>query len=263
MRAGRRRVPSPARIKYGALASSLEGGTPAAIDILADLLGYFQGFGPAGLLAFLFTVLCLDAMLVPTLPEFFVMAFYTARPSFEWGVTLLVVVVVAELAGNGIVFTLVRRFGMPKFLKRKMEQWTGLLVVKDERIILVNRVAPILPFAGAFIAVMKWDVRRAFLYIFVGGAIKYALLIAFAGVISIVYPPATARNVTLAAIILLVAVSIVQGQLAKKKHMGPVATRVAHLGEGSSAAPLAPGGGKGEGAAGDREQGKEQEKGQG
>ena len=223
---------------------------------------YFRGFGPVGLLAFLFTVLCLDAMLVPTLPEFFVMAFYTASPSFEWGATLLAVVIVAELAGNGIVFTLVRRFGMPKFLKRKMEQWTGLLVVKDERIILVNRIAPILPFAGAFIAVMKWDVRRAFLFIFIGGAVKYAILIAFAGVISIIYPPATARNVTLVAIILLVAFSIFQGQLAKKRHMGPVAMRVAHLGEHSGAAAPAPGSGEGDGAARDGQKGQEQEKGQ-
>jgi hypothetical protein len=215
-----------------------------------------------GLLAFLFTILCLDAMLVPTLPEFFVMAFYAANPTLEWGVTLLAVVIVAELSGNGIVFVLVRRYGMPKFLKRKMEQWTGFLVVKDERIILVNRFAPILPFAGAFVAVMKWDVKRAFLYIFVGGAVKYALLIAFVGLFYLYYPPATARNVTLAFIVALVAVSVIQGQRAKRKHLGPVATRVAHMGEGSSAAPPAPRDGEGDGAAGDREQGKQEEQGQ-
>lgn len=202
-----------------------------------------------GLLAFLFTVLCLDAMLIPTLPEFFVMAFFATNPTFEWGVTLLAVVTVAELSGNALVFTLVRRFGMPKFLKRKMEQWTGFLVVKDERIILVNRFAPILPFAGAFIAVMKWDVKRAFLYIFIGGAIKYALLIAFVGFFYLYYPPATARNVTLVFIVALVAISVIQGQRAKKKHLGPVATRVAHLGDASSAPAPAPREGEGEGAA--------------
>ncbi len=215
-----------------------------------------------GLLAFLFTVLCLDAMLVPTLPEFFVMAFFAANPTFEWGVTLLAVVTVAELSGNAIVFALVRRFGMPKFLKRKMEQWTGFLVVKDERIILVNRFAPILPFAGAFIAVMKWDVKRAFLYIFIGGGIQDALLIAFVGLFYIYYPPATARNVTLVFIVALVAISVIQGQRAKKKHLGPVATRVAHMGEGSSAAALPPAGGEGDGAARDGQKGEEQEQGQ-
>lgn len=231
-------------------------------EFLAGLLDFFRGFGQAGLIAFLFTVLCLDAMLVPTLPEFFVMAFYAANPSFEWGLTLLVVVVIAELSGNGLVFLLVRRYGMPKFLKGKMEQWTGFLVVKDERIILVNRFAPILPFAGAFIAVMRWDVRRAFLYILVGGAIKYALLIAFVGFFYLYYPPATARNVTLAFILVLVAVSVIQGQRAKKKHLGPVATRVAHMGEGSVHAAPAPRGGEGNPAAGERQKDEEQQKGQ-
>lgn len=178
-------------------------------------------------------------MLVPTLPELFVMGFFADNPTFGWGLTLLAVVVAAEVSGNGILYLAARRFGLPAFIERKMRQWTDFLIVNDERIILVNRVAPIVPFVGAFIATMKWDVRRSFLYILVGGAAKYAILIALVGFFFVSFEPATARNVTLLAIVLLIAASFAQNYMARKKHLGPVASRVAHLGNDSRAPPAA------------------------
>lgn len=183
-------------------------------------------------------------MLLPTLPELFVMAFYASNPSLGWGLTLLAVVVAAEISGNGILFLAVRRFGLPEFLETRMRRWVQFLVVHDERIILVNRVAPIIPFVGAFIATMKWDVRRSFLYIFIGGAVKYALLIGFVGIFFLYFEATTARNVTLVAIAALIALSFFQGEMARKRHLGPVATKVAHLGEHGAHAAAA---GKAEG----------------
>jgi hypothetical protein len=215
--------------------------------VFEGLLGYLQGFGDVGLLVFLFVILCLDAMLVPTLPELFVMGFYAAHqpaPTFAWGVTLLAVVVAAELTGNGILYVVVRRTGLPRFIDKAMKKWVGFLVVQNERIILVNRVAPILPFVGAFVATMKWDPRRSFLYIFVGGAVKYAVLIALVGVLFAFFSGPTARNVTVALILLIIAVSFAQSHFAKRKHLGPVANRVAHFHEKSAVvvAPAPPAG---------------------
>ncbi len=231
-----RTPPLPSTSGSNTGARSHHAGNPrTAIDILAGLLHYFEGFGPGGKLVFLFVVLCLDAMLFPALPELFVMGFYATDPTLEWGIVLLAVVIVAELSGNGLLYLSVKRFGLPKFLEKTMKSWMGFLVVRDERVILVNRVAPILPFVGAFVATMKWNPKRAFLYIFAGGAVKYAILIAFVGVFFQLFDGNTARNATISAIMALIIVSFVQGYFARKKHLGPVAARVAHLGDKSLA----------------------------
>lgn len=181
-------------------------------------------------------------MVVPTLPELFVMGFFAAEvpgPSLAWGATLLAVVMAAEVTGTLLLFLLIRRFGLPEFLETRMRLWVQFLVVHDERIILVNRVAPVVPFLGAFIATLDWDLRRCLTYVVVGGAVKYSVLLAFVAFLFVQFDPTTASNITLIAIVSLVGVSLVQGQLARKRHLGPVAAKVAHLGD-RSAAPSPP-----------------------
>ena len=208
--------------------------------VLAELLQFFRSFGPGGELAFLFVVLCLDAMLVPTLPELFVLLFALENPSnVGWILLLLVVVVAAELTGNGILYVTVKRFGLPRLFEKAMKKWVGFLALHDERIILVNRVAPILPFVGAVVATMKWNPRKSFLYIFIGGAAKYAALLAFVLVFNQVFDPNTARNVTISMILAIIIVSFIQGYFAKQRHLGPVAARVAHISEKSAFVPPA------------------------
>jgi membrane protein DedA with SNARE-associated domain len=208
--------------------------------VLAELLQFFRGFGPGGELAFLFAILCLDAMLVPTLPELFVLALMLEFPgNIGWGLLLLTVVVAAELTGNGILFYIFRKMRMPKMIEKTMKKWVGFLAVHDERIILVNRVAPILPFVGAFIAMMKWNPRKSFFYVLVGGSAKYSVLLAFVFIFNQVFDPDTARNATISMILAIVIVSFVQGYFARKKHLGPVAARVAHISEKSAFVPPA------------------------
>ena len=45
--------------------------------------------------------------------------------------------------------------------------------VSDERIILVNRVVPVVPLMGAFIATMKWDPRKSLFYVFIGENLRH------------------------------------------------------------------------------------------
>lgn len=210
-----------------------------AIDVLEQVLHYFEGFGPIGLLAFLFAVFFLDAMLVPTLPELFVMAFFASNPSLGWGVTLLAVVCAAEVASNYFLYAIVKRRGLPRFFQKKMKKWIAFLIVSDERLILVNRVVPVVPIMGAFIALMNWDLRKSLLFVLVGGAVKYAILMAFVTVAFGLFEGPTARNATLVLILVVVGVSMLQSYRARHKHLGPVASAVAHLGEPSSGAVAA------------------------
>jgi len=204
-----------------------------AIDVLEQVLRYFESFGPVGLAAFLFAVFFLDAMAVPMLPEFFVMVFFASNPSLGWAATLLAVVCIAEVSSNYFLYAMVKRRGLPHFLEKRMKMWVSFLIVSDERLILVNRVVPVVPFMGAFIATMKWDVRKSLAYVAVGGAVKYALLMAFVSVAFAWFERGTARSVTLLLIAAVVAVSMVQSHRARRKHLGPLAKRVAHLGEHS------------------------------
>lgn len=176
-------------------------------------------------------------MVVPTLPELFVMGFFASRPTLGWGLTLLAVVTFAEVASNGVLYALVKRSGLPPFIERRMQQWVDFLIVSDERVILMNRIAPVIPFMGAFIATMKWDVRKSFFFVFLGSLIKYGVLMGLVSVLFVYFEKTTARNFTLAAIIIVVAVSFIQGHYSKKKRLqrassGEGGKRHANLEEG-------------------------------
>jgi membrane protein YqaA with SNARE-associated domain len=212
-----------------------------AIDFLNQLLADFEKLGPWGLIGFLFIVFFLDAMLIPTLPELFVMAFFARDPTLGWGLLILTVVCTAEVAANGTLYLIVKRFGVPKVLEKTMHKWMEFLVVKDERLILVNRAIPLVPLMGAFIATMKWDPRKSMLYVLVGALVKYSLLILLVNLLYQFFAGNAARDLTLIAIAVVVGVSWVQGHRAKRQHLGPVAKRLAHLGEHSSRAAPAPG----------------------
>jgi membrane-associated protein len=208
------------------------------VEFLDTLLQFFDGFGPAGTLLFLFTIFFLDALLIPTLPELFVMGFFASRPSFGWAVTLLLVVSSAEVVSNGFFYFLVKKIGLPAFIEKRMKQWVKLLIVSDERVILMNRVAPVIPFMGAFIAAMNWNLRKSLLYVFVGSIVKYGVLLSLVSVLFAYFERGTARNFTLVAIVLVIGISFAQSHYAKQKRFGPLALRVAGAPHGS-AAPVA------------------------
>jgi len=86
----------------------------------------------------------------------------------------------------------------PGIVQRAMRKWTSFLAVRDERLILLNRIAPAVPLTGAFIAVCGWDLRRSLGYVLIGGAVKYAALLGVAAVLGITLSPETGRVVTAA-----------------------------------------------------------------
>ena len=195
---------------------------------LGDWIGSTLAFlGPTGLLVAMFFIFFVDAIVFPALPELFVVLFYFQLvDGWTWapvaaGASLLALAVLGDVSGNASLYTVVRWFHrrgkVPKRLAHAMQRWTKFLVTSDERILLVNRVAPAVPFTGAFIAVCGWDVKKSLAFIAIGGAAKYAFLLVLVAGLGVAFSPETARLVTLVAVIVLVAASVGAGQYRKRR----------------------------------------------
>src|SRR5467141_3269860 len=180
---------------------------------LDDLLaGLFASLGPIGSLVALLLIFAVDAAVFPALPEAWIPITYTFRPetmdAVGWAAILLVVAVAGDLLVTSILYALVRRIlvqgrRMPHWLESGMRRWTEFLGVPDERAILLNRIAPVVPFVGAFIAV--------------GGLAKYAVLLYLVFVIGVAYDPRTARSITLVLVVVVVALSILGSWLLRRR----------------------------------------------
>ncbi len=83
--------------------------------------------------------------------------------------------------------------------------------------VLVNRFAPAVPLIGVFIAVCGWNVRKSFAYIVVGSLAKYSILLALVGWLNVAYDPSVAQWLTLGAVVVIVAISIVAAVIRKKR----------------------------------------------
>ncbi len=199
---------------------------------VADWLsGLFAFLGPAGTLVALFLAFVIDAAIIPTLPELaVVLSYLLGRPAgvepMPWALLLLTMAVAGEVVGNTLMFLWVRKLvvdrgHLPRIVGRAMKGWTHLMLVRDERIILVNRIAPVVPFVGAFIAVVGWSFRRSLLYIVVGAVAKYSLLLVLVGYLGVVYDPGTATLITVAAVVALVAVSVGASLLYRRRLAAP------------------------------------------
>ncbi len=198
---------------------------------VADWLsGLFAFLGPAGTLVALFFAFVIDAAIIPTLPELAVVLSYLYRaPGVDpvaWALLLLGMAVAGEVVGNTLMFLWVRKLvvdrgHLPRLVARGMRLWTGLMIVPDERIILVNRVAPVVPFVGAFIAVVGWSYRKSILYIVLGASAKYGLLLVLVGYLGVAYDPGTATLITVIAVLVLIAVSVGVAILYRRRVVAP------------------------------------------
>jgi len=191
------------------------------------LAALFASLGPVGSLFALLLIFALDAALFPALPEVWIVVTYTYRPEILdpllWAALLLGVGIAGDVLGTTFLYLMVRRIlirgrRMPGWLERGMKRWTTFLVVRDERLILLNRVAPVIPFVGAFIATLGWDYRRSMAYVAVGGMAKYAILLFVVFAIGVAYNPSTARWITLGVVVVVVALSVLASSLYRRRH---------------------------------------------
>ena len=126
------------------------------------LINFFSAFGIAGMLLSLYLIFLIDSMIFPALPDFFILIIYSANPDFGWGIILLFIAVFASFSGNTLLYLLVKKISVPKWVKKLMRKYSKILIMSDERILLLNRIAPVLPYTGAFIAINNWDYKKLF-----------------------------------------------------------------------------------------------------
>jgi len=161
------------------------------------------------LIAALFTIFLIDSMVFPALPDFFLLAIYATNPhNAWWGALLFVVAVTASFAGNSLLYILVKRFSPPALVLRAMRKYAGTLIFADERMLLVNRIAPILPYTGAFIAVNNWDYRRSMVYIILGAIAKFGALLMLSRTFYVLFETGIAQRATFILIISTIIISL-------------------------------------------------------
>jgi len=187
---------------------------PSLGDVISSALLFL---GPIGMIVALFLVFLVDSAIFPALPEVFAIAFFIQYTDLgwdplQWAFLVFAAAISGEVAGNTLLYLsvksfIVRKGRMPRRLERTMKKYVNFLLLKDERIILLNRVAPALPFVGAFTAVCNWNFRRAISYVVLGASLKYPVLLAFAGFFGYLYEPRTAQMYSLIMVIAVVAVS--------------------------------------------------------
>jgi membrane protein YqaA with SNARE-associated domain len=190
-------------------------------DFIVEL---FTGFGTLGLLLALFFIFLIDGMIFPMLPEVFVVLFYIggmemANPPdpVYWGGLLIIIATVGATCGNALLYGIVKLIGLPKFLTRWMKRYTEILFVSDERLILVNRIAPVLPFVGAFIATLGWNVKKSLAYVAIGGFLKYCVIVVLAGTFVVLFETGTARLASLILVISVIIVSLVASRIQRRR----------------------------------------------
>ncbi len=146
-----------------------------------DIINTFASLGDVGMIVALVAIILIDGTGFPTLPEVWMIWIFGVHfDSLGWAVIIIVVASLASLGGNFILYTVVKVIGMPKRIAKVMKKYTEFLIVSDERLLLLNRIAPVVPYTGAFMAVCNWNLRKCVLYLITGAMMKSTVVIALA-----------------------------------------------------------------------------------
>ena len=188
-------------------------------QIIYDLFG---DNGDLGVLLCIFLIFLLDALLVPTLPElFFILGFMAGaehNTPIVFGCELLLVAILAELVGILSLYYVVKHIRIPKKIEKLVDTYTKFLVMGDERLLLLNRIAPMIPFAGAFIAIAKWDLKKSMFYIVLGCVLKYGIIMLLSNMFLDFFNSDQAQLFMIIMIVGVIAVSMIMSFVIKKRH---------------------------------------------
>lgn len=175
--------------------------------VVESLFDFFGAFGPLGMLLALFVIFNFDGIVFPVLPELFVVITFGVNPSIAWGTLVLTIAVIGGVTANAALYLIASKAKLPKWMRNRMKGYISMLMVRDERIILLNRIVPVVPYTGAFIAACDWDVSRSISYVALGGLMKYSVLILVSDAFFVFYETGLARIVTILLVILFIGVS--------------------------------------------------------
>ena len=193
------------------------------LNTFGDLISeFFRPLGLWGAIICIFILFYIDAIVFPTLPELFTVIIFNSgigagADPFLFGVAILVTLLVAEALGVLTLHSVVKYAKVAGRIQKAVHKYRDFLVVPDERMILVNRMAPILPFLGAFVALCGWNLKKSLAYVALGGAVKYGIIIALSGLFFIYLSNDVAWVVTLTMILAVIAISMVATYFRKKR----------------------------------------------
>ncbi|MCL1811774.1 MAG: hypothetical protein FWG41_06150 [Methanomassiliicoccaceae archaeon] len=178
----------------------------------------FGSNGEWGILLCIFLIFLVDALIFPTLPELFFVLSFMYRPELSFGIELLGVAIIAELIGVGVLYLVVGRINIPKRIEKMVNKYLDFLILGDERLILLNRVAPMIPFCGAFIRIAKWNIKKSLLYVVIGCVVKYGVIILMSDFFFGYFGSDEAQIFTLIFVFAVIAISFILSVLYKKKN---------------------------------------------
>lgn len=197
-------------------------GSRMSINIGQVIYDLFGDNGDLGMLLCIFLIFLLDALLVPTLPElFFILGFMAGaehNTPIVFGCELLLMAILAELVGILSLYYVVKHIRIPKKIEKLVDTYTKFLVMGDERLLLLNRIAPMIPFAGAFIAIAKWDLKKSIFYIVLGCVLKYGIIMLLSNMFLDFFSSDQAQLFMIIMIVVVIAVSMVLSIVVKKRH---------------------------------------------
>ena len=183
-----------------------------------DIINMFASLGDAGMLIAIAVIIWIDGTAFPTLPEaWMVFIFGTHATSFWWGAAVVLVASVASLAGNFTLYLLVKTARLPKRVEKAMKAYTNWLILKDERLLILNRFAPLIPYTGAFIAVCNWNLKKCAVYILTSAIAKFSFYIVIFWLSFETLKDEVAPWVSLALVAIVIVASIVASVIYKKK----------------------------------------------
>ena len=182
------------------------------------IYGLFGSNGELGILLCIFLIFLVDALIFPTLPELFFVLSFMYRPELSFGIELLGVAIIAELIGVMVLYWVVGHIRVPKRVERIVNKYLDFLVLGDERLILLNRVAPMIPFCGAFIRIAKWDLKKSLLYVVVGCVVKYGIIMLMSNFFFGFFGSSQAQMFTLVFVFAVIIVSFILSLVYKKKN---------------------------------------------
>lgn len=184
-------------------------------DIIYNLFG---DYGDIGVMIGVFLIFLIDALIFPALPEVFFILGFDYKPTLEYGAGLILMAVLAELIGIFLLYYIVKHIRIPARISKIVERYTDFLFVSDEKIFLVNRIAPMIPFAGAFIALIdKWDPRKCAVYIVIGCVLKYGIILLATNFFYDYFGGDMALKVTILFVIIVIGISMATSYIKKKK----------------------------------------------
>jgi membrane protein YqaA with SNARE-associated domain len=185
-----------------------------------SIIDLFSDLGDLGMLLAITVIIWLDGTAFPTLPEAWLVFIYSAHPgSFAWGAILVVVASLASILGNFTLYGLVKVAKLPGWIQRAMRKYTNWLILKDERLLILNRFAPLIPYTGAFMAVCGWNLRRCATYLLVSAVAKFSLYVVIFWLSFESLKDEVAPWVSLGVVAVVVTASIISSLVYKRKQV--------------------------------------------